>query len=1029
MDTQRWLRAGDIFEHVFARPAAERGRLVEELCGNDRELLQVVNSMLNEEDSARAFEHVAAAVVQRSAVTSTVGNGTGDVEDVRIGPWRLSRRIGDGGMGVVWLAERADGQFEQRAALKLIKRGMDSEAVLARFLRERQILARLQHPHIAHLLDGGIAEDGRPYFVMEYVDGLPLLHYCHAQNVNLEERIRLFLDICSAVQFAHEQHVVHRDLKPSNVLVTSKGEIKLLDFGIAKLLAADIGSGDATLTRQERPMSPAYAAPEQFRGDKITEATDIYALGAVLYQLLTEKYAYDFHGAAKPDDMQRIIEASDPVAPSQLHLTTPPVPPKRLRGDLDTIVLTALKHEPQRRYPSVAAFADDLRNYLSGKPISARRDHVLYRGYKFVRRHRVGVASTLLIAAIAGAAMLYESRRGGVAVGEAPLGPASTAVLPFVNMSGDKGNEYFSDGITETLLDRLAQVPQLKVAARTSSFSFKGTNSDVRKIGNQLGVASIVEGSVQQAGDTLRITAQLVRAADGSQLWSKHFDRKAADLFAIQDEIAGSVTEALVGELLPSTKQILAKGGTRDLAAYDAYVHGLQQAAINSFAALGRADESMHQALTRDPNYVDAMLAQVDVWYRMFRTGALTAQDYAKRAAPLLDRVQALDADNPRALGFRGELANERGEQGLAVQLLQQAVTAAPSVARLHFVLGNVYRDQGDVENWLTQMGQAVALDPRDASSELAHGAALTALKRFDEAEQSATRALQLDARNPDVASDLAWLATSRGDFVSAVIWNRKAFALDPDDPDLAGFMAVRLQALGETAAADAWLAEAYRLRPGGLIPQAIEETLHAARGEREATLAAALRLLPRRAEDHNGMWSEAMSTGCLAANELGRLPAVRAALVDAGAVPAELGATAFANWAGPAGSAQARLDELMDVRRCVYTAAEKMRREQIIALFNDIQGKDWDSREPYKGYAPILTQNREAIVARILSMMNRTTDWPWDQEGAARMWGYADDPRIAAAFAARRATLAQQHATLPAALAKEGLAMLPPAR
>ncbi|HET7063521.1 MAG TPA: hypothetical protein VFI49_04530, partial [Rudaea sp.] len=186
------------------------------------------------------------------------------------------------------------------------------------------------------------------------------------------------------------------------------------------------------------------------------------------------------------------------------------------------------------------------------------------------------------------------------------LGAASTAVLPFVNMSADKANEYFSDGMTETLLNRLAQVPQLKVAARTSSFSFKGTNTDVRRIGAQLGVASLVEGSVQQAGDTLRITAQLIRAADGAHLWSRNYDRKAADLFAIQDEIAGAVTEALVGELLPKTREILTKGGTKNLAAYDAYTRALEQLAINTFASNIQAESLMKQALTLDPHYVEA---------------------------------------------------------------------------------------------------------------------------------------------------------------------------------------------------------------------------------------------------------------------------------------------------------------------------------------------------------------------------------------------------------------------------------------
>jgi serine/threonine protein kinase/TolB-like protein/Flp pilus assembly protein TadD len=1022
VNTLRWLRAGEVFDQVFAAPAAQRAPLLDDLCGDDASLKQIVNSMLNDEDSAQAFEQVAAAIVQQGTVTSAATGGE-QTENVRVGPWRLVRRLGDGGMGVVWLAERADGQFEQHVALKLIKRGMDSEAVLARFLRERQILARLQHPRIAHLLDGGIAADGRPYFAMEYVDGLPLLHYCHAQNVKLEDRIRLFLDVCAAVQFAHEQHVVHRDLKPSNVLVTAKGEVKLLDFGIAKLLAGT-GPAEATITRYERPMSPAYAAPEQFRGEPITPATDIYALGAVLYQLLTEKYAYDFHGAAAPEEMQRIIEASDPIAPSRLRLSAPPVPPKHLRGDLDTIVLTALRHEPQRRYPNVAAFADDLRNYLTGKPISARRDNVLYRSWKFVRRHRAGVAAILAIVALAGAGGLYEVRRGEIAAAAAPLGPASTAVLPFVNMSGAKSNEYFSDGMTETLLDRLAQVPQLKVAARTSSFSFKGTNTDVRQIGAQLGVASLVEGSVQQAGDTLRITAQLVRAADGTQLWSKQFDRKAADLFAIQDEIAGAVTQALVGELLPRTRQILAKGGTKDLAAYDAYAHGLQQAAINSIFALRQAEDSLQQSLARDPNYVDALIALVDVWYRMFRTGALTAQEYAARALPMLDRVQALDADNARALGFRGELANERGEHGLALQLLKQAATAAPGEARLHFILGNVYRDQGDAQAWLAETEKATALDPRDASAELARGAALNELKRFEEAEQSAARALTLDARNPDTASDLAWLAMSRGDFVGALIWNGKAFALDPNDPDLAGFMALRLQMLGEPAAADAWLARAFQLRPDGLVPETIKLTLHAARNEQTDTLAAALRLVARRVEDHNGMWAEAMGTSCLAANDIGRLAQMRAALVDAGAMPPELTAEAFAAWAGPSSSGKARLSELMDLRRCLFTAAEKTRREQLLALLENIQGTDWDSHEPYKGYAPALRQDREELVASVTN--KRTVDWPWYQEASARMLGYADDPRVVGAFAARRAALAQQHSGLPAALAKEGLSLLP---
>jgi tetratricopeptide (TPR) repeat protein/predicted Ser/Thr protein kinase len=317
---------------------------------------------------------------------------TTDLHGALIGPYRLLRELGQGGMGVVYLAERADGQFEQRVALKLIKRGMDSDDILRRFLGERQVLARLSHAHIARLLDGGITAEGQPYFAMEYVDGVPLYRYCAERSVGFEDRLRLFRDVCEAVQYAHRSLVVHRDLKPSNILVTSAGEIKLVDFGIAKVLYEDVADRSVTRTDQ-RLMTPDYAAPEQIRGEPVTTATDVYALGAILYQLLTGRTPHQFTGSSRAERYRIILEV-DPQPPSRTVSAT--VEARRLRGDLDFIVLRALRKDPARRYPSVDALIEDLDRHRTGLPIRARPDSVAYRARKFIGRHRLGATVVAL---------------------------------------------------------------------------------------------------------------------------------------------------------------------------------------------------------------------------------------------------------------------------------------------------------------------------------------------------------------------------------------------------------------------------------------------------------------------------------------------------------------------------------------------------------------------------------------------------------------------------------------------------------
>ncbi len=399
-------RVAKLFAAALELPEDARDGFLAAECGGDAVLRGELESLLVAHRGSGSF----LAGLDTGRAAELIDSADETMEERRVGPYRLLRELGRGGMGVVHLAERAEGGFEQRVAIKLIKRGMDSEAILRRFLAERQILAGLDHPNIARLLDGGLSEDGQPYFALEYIEGEPLLDYCDARRLPVDARLELFEQACRAVEYAHGRLVVHRDLKPSNLLVTGDGRVKLLDFGVAKLLEAGEAGESTQLTELgARPMTPAYAAPEQLRGEPVTTATDVYALGVVLYELLTGRKP-GAAGAASEAEGQEIWRPSEaamrsfpegsreglrgsPEEVASARRTTPQRLRRYLAGDLDTIFLEALRPEPERRYGSAAALLEDLRRHRLGLPVTARPDSVGYRARKFIRRHRVGVAA------------------------------------------------------------------------------------------------------------------------------------------------------------------------------------------------------------------------------------------------------------------------------------------------------------------------------------------------------------------------------------------------------------------------------------------------------------------------------------------------------------------------------------------------------------------------------------------------------------------------------------------------------------
>lgn len=403
MDKETWAKVKDIFSEVIALDPEVRDLRLDEICEGDSEVRSEVEALISSNDEVENFIEEPAF-----AIPDAIPPDIEPSANKQIGNYRIVREIGRGGMGTVFLATRDDGEFHQQVAIKIVSSAFLGRENLRRFRQERQILAELNHPNIARLLDGGVTDDGLPYLVMEYVEGEPLVEFAEKRSLTVDERLRVFQQICRAVAYAHAKLIVHRDIKPSNILVNAEGNIKLLDFGLAKFL--DIESGDITATNF-RALTPAYASPEQLRGDPITTASDIYSLGVVLYELLTGSRPFD-HASMTFEKMIELVSGSEPEKPSAkvgsladrrepvLDEKTVTERRRSLRGDIDNIVLMAMRHEPERRYGSVEQLANDIEGHLDGLPISATEDTFGYRASKFVRRHRIGIASVALVVLI-----------------------------------------------------------------------------------------------------------------------------------------------------------------------------------------------------------------------------------------------------------------------------------------------------------------------------------------------------------------------------------------------------------------------------------------------------------------------------------------------------------------------------------------------------------------------------------------------------------------------------------------------------
>ena len=691
------------------------------------------------------------------------GPGSGLQIGARVGPYELIRPLGAGGMAEVWLAKRADGVFKREVALKLPALTRVRRDLEQRFARERDILAGLEHSHIARLYDAGIDPGGLPYLSMEFVQGEQLIDWCDAQRLDLRRRLQLFLQVLEAVQYAHDRHVIHRDLKPSNILVTQEGQARLLDFGVATLL--DSGSGESQLpltTLYGHALTPMYSSPELVRGDPVDAKSDIYSLGVVLFELLTGGRPYKLNTGASRAMLEQAIAAAEVRKPStqvvqnacSARATTHEQLVRKLRGDLDLIVLKALAKDPEARYASAAVLADDVRRHLDGKPVMAQPPRPVYRLMKFVRRNRMQVwfsaAAAVLVLTVAG----YEIQRQAAdrtragtsnsAYLRRPISDKSIAVLPFLDMSENKDQRYFSDGLSEELITLLAQIKDLEVIARTSSFHYRGTQVPIAQIGSALGVANVLDGSVRRAGNTVRVAAQLIRTDDGVHLWSQTYDRDVKDIFQVQDEIAAAVVAALKLKLLPALGPDPNRSDNPE--AYNQFLLARQFGRRGNPEDLQRALSAYRKAIALDPNFAAAYaglsfsetaLAVATQDPTLFAQSHEDAEKALTLAPQLVDGYRARASLRLETLDFSGARADS-----------EHALSLAPGESAVQSLYGAQIASAGKIPQAIKAMNKAIELDPLSGYAWANVGLFQTMTGDYPAARHALERALAISPAN-----------------------------------------------------------------------------------------------------------------------------------------------------------------------------------------------------------------------------------------------------------------------------------------
>jgi eukaryotic-like serine/threonine-protein kinase len=767
MKTERWNKVIDLFQSALERPPEERAAFLNEVCSGDEDMRREVESLLTSHARAENFIEVPAfEVAPELATTKNADPLVGKL----IGHYRIESLIGVGGMGEVYLAR--DERLGRKAALKLLPESLTTdEAQLSRFKNEARTASALNHPNILTVYEIG-ADQNVQFIATEFIEGTTLRAALASGRMSAHRALEIAVQVASALAAAHEAGIVHRDIKPENIMLRPDGYVKVLDFGIAKVTEQRPGSDyhivKTTALLQTRPGlvlgTAHYMSPQQARGQKVDARSDIWSLGVVLYEMVAG--SPPFHGETLSDCIAAILTAE----PAPLSNISPDLPAK-----LESILRKALRKNTNERYLAIKEMLAELRTLKAKLEAESSLLQTKSAGDSNVgeiKRPKRALLVTVVAALVATAAFAC------FLFFWAPVSSAnekSIGVLPFENLSEDKANAYFADGIQDEILTRLSKIADLKVISRTSTQRYKKTRQKLSEIAKQLGVANLLEGSVQKTNDQVRVNVQLIRAANDSHLWAETFDRRLTDIFSVESEIAKAIADRLRAKLTGREEQALTVKSTNNPEAYDAYLRGLafegRNTVSNYSTDLSRKAIGFYErAVQLDPNFAIA-------WARLSRADALLyfnrgdAADATRggTAKQALESAQKLEPNSPEtllALGYYQYLVQR--DYGSARTTFESVSKMLPGSSEVAEALGAIARREGQWDQSIAYFEQALALDPRNV--ELLMDAAWTyaMLRQFPPALKFYDRVLDITPNDPDAMASKAAIYQAKGNLEDA---------------------------------------------------------------------------------------------------------------------------------------------------------------------------------------------------------------------------------------------------------------------